>query len=82
MSRAIPVHTINLNAARGMSLMTIAMLIVPAMDAIAKLLGSEMSPWQVAWGRFFFQALLLTPIVLTVGGGLAALRTRCYFLPR
>ena len=48
----------------GMLLMTLAMLVVPLMDVLAKWLSATIAPGQVAWGRFFFQTLLLLPIML------------------
>ena len=53
------------NPALGVTLMVAAMLTVPVTDVIAKLVGQAGTPVvQVAWARFFFQALLLLPIVL------------------
>lgn len=40
------------------------MLIVPLMDAIAKVLGNNMSPMQITWGRFFFQLLFMGAAIL------------------
>lgn len=75
--------------------MTVGMLIVPIMDAIAKNLGSEISPMQITWGRFVFQfifmgAAILTmldasalrsarPLVHTVRGILLAIATTFFF---
>lgn len=52
----------------GMLLMAAAMLVVPGIDAIAKLLTETLAPGQVAWARFLFQSLLLGPILLHTGG--------------
>ncbi len=49
---------------RGILLMVAAMLWLPFLDLLAKLLGETMASGQVAWSRFFFQALLLAPFVL------------------
>ena len=50
---------------QGMILMTIAMLGLPTIDVLAKLLGTTgMSPGQVVWFRFFVQTLMFTPLIL------------------
>lgn len=49
---------------RGMVLMIAAMLVVPSLDAIAKWLSATLSPGEVAWGRFFFQSLMLAPLIV------------------
>ncbi|MBT6274126.1 MAG: DMT family transporter [Chromatiales bacterium] len=46
-----------------MLLMVVAMLMLPCIDAIAKLLGDSVPSAQVAWSRFFFQTLLMVPLV-------------------
>jgi len=48
----------------GMLLMTIAMLLFPASDALAKFLTAVLSPVQIAAARFLFQSLLLLPVLL------------------
>lgn len=64
------------------------------MDVIAKHLGNSMAPGQVAWSRFFFQALLLAPFAWrlrsvtslsqwhlhALRGFLIAAATLCFFL--
>ncbi len=53
---------------RGILYMTLGTSIVPVMDAVAKYLGDSMSPIQITWGRFFFQALImLVGLVITLG---------------
>ena len=61
--------------ARGMVLMIIAMLMLPIMDGIAKLLTLEydVSAGQTTFGRFLVQASLLGPIIIVVYGGVRAL---------
>jgi drug/metabolite transporter (DMT)-like permease len=56
--------------ARGMVLMIFAMLMLPIMDGIAKLLTLEydVSAGQTTFGRFLVQASLLGPIVVVVYG--------------
>ena len=51
-----------------MTLMLLAMLILPGIDAIAKWLSSSISSGQVAWSRFFFQTLLMLPLFLRTRG--------------
>ena len=52
----------------GILLMTIGTSIVPVMDAVAKHLGDTMSPIQITWGRFLFQALIMAvALLLTMG---------------
>lgn len=78
---------------RGMALMVAAMLMVPVMDAIGKHLAQFMTPSQITWSRFFFQAVLLLPVMLVGGrrlprtglwlhaarGFLTAAATLCFF---
>ena len=51
------------NAATGIALMVLAMMLLPAMDIVAKLLSASMSSGQAAWSRFAFQALYLLPVI-------------------
>jgi S-adenosylmethionine uptake transporter len=48
----------------GMLLMIGGMLTIPGIDAIAKFLADDIAAGQVAWSRFLFQTILLTPVVL------------------
>lgn len=48
----------------GMLLMALAMLIVPGLDAIAKLLMERLPPLQVTFGRFLIQTFVLLPFFL------------------
>lgn len=56
---------------QGMALMSMAMLLVPGIDAIAKSLSPELSPFQVAFLRFLVQSLLLAGILLVLTRGRA-----------
>lgn len=47
----------------GMLLMTLAMILLPGIDAVSKLLTATLAPGQVAWGRFAFQTGLLLPLM-------------------
>ncbi len=49
------------SVARGMILMSVAMLLLPAMDAIGKYLSGSVSPGQVTWARFAFQTAFTIP---------------------
>ncbi|MGI9357517.1 MAG: DMT family transporter [Rhizobiaceae bacterium] len=55
---------------RGMVLMVIAMLMLPMMDAIAKILAvdHQVSAAQTTFGRFLVQAALLAPIIIAIHG--------------
>jgi drug/metabolite transporter (DMT)-like permease len=57
----------------GILLMIVATQVQPMMDAVAKWLGGQMSPLQVAWGRMFFQMLLTLPVVLWLYGAVGLL---------
>ena len=63
-----PVTPLTRHSAGGISpgilLMTAAMLVVPFMDAAAKLLSSRYPVLQLIWARFFFHFLLVLPVVL------------------
>lgn len=48
---------------RGMALMAFAMLLVPGMDAIAKVLAADLSPFQVTFFRFFVQTVILAAVL-------------------
>jgi len=48
----------------AMAMMVAAMVLVPAIDAIAKFLTDVLAPAQIAWARFFFQMLFLLPLAL------------------
>lgn len=53
---------------RGMLLVSLAMLIVPLMDAFAKLLSATIPTGQVAGARFLFQTLFMLPLMLWMLG--------------
>jgi drug/metabolite transporter (DMT)-like permease len=65
-------HTQALSPAeKGMGLMTLAMLLIPGMDAIGKLLASALSPAQITLLRFAMQTLLLAGLMRNDRTGLA-----------
>ncbi len=49
---------------QGMAFMIMAMLMLPGIDALAKLVSGSISAGQTAWARFFFQVLILAPFVV------------------
>ena len=55
-------------SARAMVMMIVAMLALPGIDAIAKWLSGSISSGQVTWSRFFFQILLMSPLLLRTRG--------------
>ncbi len=56
------------HTAQAMSLMIVAMLMLPGIDAIAKWLAGSISSGQVTWSRFFFQIILMSPLLLRTSG--------------
>lgn len=54
---------------RGMVLMLGSVLLLPAMDAVAKLLSAQMAIGQVSFVRFLLQTLLLCPAALMLRSG-------------
>jgi len=46
-----------------MFLMATGVLVAPSVHAIAKGLTDSLAPGQITWGRFFFQLLILLPLV-------------------
>ncbi len=58
--------------------MAAAMLIVPAMDAIAKFLARDMPPIEIAFLRFVLQTAVLLPLSLVVGGRLRTSQWRLH----
>ena len=58
----------NNDTARAMAMMIVAMLMLPGIDAIAKWLSGSISSGQVTWSRFFFQIILMSPLLLMTRG--------------
>jgi drug/metabolite transporter (DMT)-like permease len=54
--------------ARAMLMMIVAMLALPGIDAIAKWLVGSVSAGQISWSRFFFQIILMSPLLLKTRG--------------
>lgn len=68
------------NHARGMTIMTVAMLILPMMDIIGKWLATvdQLSPGQIGFARFLVQFIVLVPII-ALASGVAALRPKQFW---
>ena len=60
----------------GLALMALAMLIIPSMDILGKLLSKEINGIQVAQWRFGFQALYILPFLLWLKGASGLLPKR------
>lgn len=56
------------STASAMLMMIAAMLMLPGIDAIAKWLSGSVSSGQVTWSRFFFQIILMSPLLLKTRG--------------
>lgn len=52
----------------GLLMMATATQLQPMMDTVAKYLGGQISPLQVAWARMFFQMLFTAPLVIAACG--------------
>jgi drug/metabolite transporter (DMT)-like permease len=61
---------------RGLALMAVAMLVIPSMDILSKLLSKDINGIQVAQWRFGFQAVLILPALLWLKGTRALLPNR------
>lgn len=61
---------------QGILLMTIAMIIIPGMDTLAKYLSATVAPLIIGFGRFFFQALFTLLGAMVMTGGLQTLRPK------
>lgn len=53
---------------RGLALVTLAMMVLPAQDTIAKYLSDDISPAQISWTRFLLQTLFTLPFLLYFQG--------------
>lgn len=59
---------IHKNSTASAMMMIAAMLMLPGIDAIAKWLSGSVSSGQVTWSRFFFQIILMSPLLLKTRG--------------
>jgi drug/metabolite transporter (DMT)-like permease len=53
---------------RGLGLVTIAMIVLPGQDTIAKYISDSVSPGQITWARFLLQAVFTLPFLLYAQG--------------
>ena len=77
---ATPLPADPARVASGLAIMAAAMLVVPVIDAIAKIMSAQMSPLQISWSRFAITLVVLLPFILIRGGGLNALRPPHFWL--
>lgn len=61
---------------QGILLMTIAMIVIPGMDTLAKYLSATVAPLIIGFGRFFFQAFFTLLGAMVMTGGLRTLRPK------
>ena len=50
-----------------MALIVISMLMIPALDTFAKLLGANCGWLEITFWRFFMQTLLMLPFIIAFG---------------
>jgi len=77
---ATPLPADPARVASGLAIMAAAMLVVPVIDAIAKIMSAQMSPLQISWSRFAITLVVLLPFILIRGGGVHALRPPHFWL--
>lgn len=53
---------------RGLGFVSIAMIVLPGQDTVAKYLSDVVSPGQITWTRFFLQAVFTLPLVIYFQG--------------
>jgi len=53
---------------RGLAFVTLAMIVLPGQDTIAKYISDTVSPGQIAWARFVLQILFTLPFLLYFQG--------------
>lgn len=53
---------------RGLGLVTVAMVLLPGQDAIAKYISDTVSPGQISWARFLLQTLFTLPFLVYLQG--------------
>lgn len=68
-TRSLPLGAQRPEIETAMLMMALGVLLIPGIDAIAKLLSTSISPGQVSWGRFVFQTLFMLPLVLAGSRG-------------
>jgi drug/metabolite transporter (DMT)-like permease len=63
---------------RGLGLVMIAMIVLPAQDAVAKYISDSVSPAQITWARFLLQTLFTVPLLLAWQGGSGLIPNRLW----
>jgi drug/metabolite transporter (DMT)-like permease len=63
---------------RGLGLVTVAMIVLPGQDAVAKYISGTVSPAQITWARFLMQTLFTLPFLLVWQGGTGLLPNRLW----
>jgi drug/metabolite transporter (DMT)-like permease len=53
---------------RGLGLVTLAMILLPGQDTIAKYISGSVSPGSISWARFLLQSLFTLPFLLYFQG--------------
>jgi drug/metabolite transporter (DMT)-like permease len=53
---------------RGLGLVSLAMILLPGQDTIAKYISDTVSPGQISWARFLLQSLFTLPFLLYFQG--------------
>ncbi len=68
-----PNPAVGVNSLGGVGLMTLAMLVIPVMDIMAKYLSSTIAPLEITLARFLFQSVFACLFIL-LGPGFSVLR--------
>jgi drug/metabolite transporter (DMT)-like permease len=61
---------------RGLGLVTLAMVVLPGQDTIAKYISDTVSPGQISWARFFLQTVFTVPFLLYAQGARGLIANR------
>jgi hypothetical protein len=61
----VPAHPHDQHAvARGLTLVVLAMIVLPGQDTVAKYLSGTVSLGQITWARFLLQSVFTLPFLL------------------
>lgn len=63
---------------RGLGLVTVAMILLPAQDTIAKYISDTVSPASLSWARFLLQVLFTLPFILYFQGARGLIPNRLW----
>ncbi|MBA3518037.1 MAG: DMT family transporter [Rhizobiales bacterium] len=53
---------------KGIGLLLLAMIVLPAQDAVAKYISVSVSPGQITWARFLLQTVFMLPLLVLFQG--------------